>query len=37
MKVGVYTVPYLYLAYIWLVHKTSRVEQLGYLCVAKTS
>jgi lysophospholipid acyltransferase (LPLAT)-like uncharacterized protein len=30
MKIGVYTVPYLYVAYMWLVYKTSRVEELGY-------
>ncbi len=30
MKIGVYTVPYLYIAYIWFVYKTSRVEELGY-------
>jgi lysophospholipid acyltransferase (LPLAT)-like uncharacterized protein len=30
MKLGVYTVPYLYVAYMWLVYKTSRVEELGY-------
>lgn len=30
MKVGVYTVPYLYVAYMWFVYKTSRVEELGY-------
>jgi len=30
MKLGVYTVPYLYVAYMWLVYKTSRVEEIGY-------
>ena len=30
MKIGLYTVPYLYIAYMWLVYKTSRVEELGY-------
>jgi lysophospholipid acyltransferase (LPLAT)-like uncharacterized protein len=30
MKVGVYTVPYLYVAYMWFVYKTSRVEELGF-------
>ena len=30
MKLGVYTVPYFYVAYMWFVYKTSRVEELGY-------
>src|SRR5262245_40379822 len=29
MAVGLYTVPYLYMAYMWLVYRTSRVETLG--------
>jgi len=29
MTVGIYTVPYLYVAYMWLVYRTSRVETLG--------
>ncbi len=30
MKLGLYTVPYLYVAYMWLVYRTSRVEELGF-------
>jgi lysophospholipid acyltransferase (LPLAT)-like uncharacterized protein len=30
MAVGVRTVPYLYVAYMWLVYRTSRVEELGF-------
>ena len=30
MALGLYTVPYLYVAYMWLVYRTSRVEELGY-------
>lgn len=30
MKLGLYTIPYLYVAYMWLVYRTSRVEELGY-------
>jgi len=30
MFVALHTVPYLYLAYMWLVERTSRVEELGY-------
>ena len=26
MALGLYTVPYLYVAYMWLVYRTSRVE-----------
>jgi lysophospholipid acyltransferase (LPLAT)-like uncharacterized protein len=29
MAIGLYTVPYLYVAYMWLVYRTSRVEELG--------
>ena len=29
MALGLYTVPYLYVAYMWLVYRTSRVETLG--------
>jgi hypothetical protein len=29
MAIGLYTVPYLYIAYMWLVYRTSRVESLG--------
>jgi lysophospholipid acyltransferase (LPLAT)-like uncharacterized protein len=29
MVIGLYTVPYLYVAYMWLVYRTSRVETLG--------
>lgn len=29
MALGLYTVPYLYIAYMWLVYRTSRVESLG--------
>jgi hypothetical protein len=29
MALGLYTVPYLYVAYMWLVYRTSRVEQFG--------
>lgn len=30
MSVALYTVPYVYVAYMWLVYRTSRVEELGY-------
>jgi len=30
MKVALYTVPYVYVSYMWLVYRTSRVEDLGY-------
>jgi hypothetical protein len=29
MTVGIYTVPYLYVTYMWFVYRTSRVETLG--------
>jgi len=29
MAIGLYTVPYLYIAYMWFVYRTSRVETLG--------
>ena len=29
VAVGLYTIPYLYVAYMWFVHRTSRVETLG--------
>jgi lysophospholipid acyltransferase (LPLAT)-like uncharacterized protein len=29
MSLGLYTVPYLYVAYMWFVYRTSRVETLG--------
>lgn len=29
MAIGLHTVPYLYVAYMWLVYRTSRVETLG--------
>jgi hypothetical protein len=29
MAIGLSTVPYLYIAYMWLVYRTSRVEELG--------
>ncbi len=29
MNLGLFTVPYLYVAYMWLVYRTSRVEELG--------
>jgi lysophospholipid acyltransferase (LPLAT)-like uncharacterized protein len=29
MTVGLHTVPYLYVAYMWLVYRTSRVEEIG--------
>ena len=29
MSIGLHTVPYLYVAYMWLVYRTSRVETLG--------
>ena len=31
MFVALATVPYLYVAYMWLVYRTSRVEEIGYL------
>ena len=30
MTIGLYTVPYLYVAYMWFVYKTSRVEEIGF-------
>ncbi|MEM7409788.1 MAG: DUF374 domain-containing protein [Myxococcota bacterium] len=30
MTLGLYTVPYLYVAYMWFVYKTSRVEEIGF-------
>ena len=29
MAIGLYTIPYLYVAYMWLVYHTSRVEEIG--------
>ena len=29
MAIGLYTIPYLYVAYMWFVYRTSRVETLG--------
>ena len=31
MRIAVWTVPYIYVAYMWFVYKTSRVEEVGCL------